>query len=110
GGAPPTGLCGGPLRPWWVIRCPPGPNQGLSKLPRGPAGKKIDDADRSPLTPHKRHKSGHFLTAASCHERTRALQQTRRIVGYSISSSALASSLRGIVRPTARAVLRLINR
>src|SRR5262252_2765090 len=26
----------------------------------------IDDADRCPLSPHKRRKSGHFLTAASC--------------------------------------------
>jgi hypothetical protein len=27
---------------------------------------RIEDADRCPLSPHKRHKSGHFLTAASC--------------------------------------------
>jgi len=26
----------------------------------------IDHADRCPLSPHKRRKSGHFLTAASC--------------------------------------------
>src|SRR5215472_968785 len=28
-----------------------------------------------PLSPHKRHKSGHFLTAASCQNRTHAPQQ-----------------------------------
>jgi hypothetical protein len=46
---------------------------------------------------------------ALCHERTRALQQARRMVGYSISSSARASSLSGSVRPIVRAVFRLIN-
>src|SRR5262249_13797354 len=45
----------------------------------------IDDADRCPLSPHKRRKSGPFLTAASCHNRTHAAQQ---IFLYSITSVA----------------------
>jgi hypothetical protein len=31
---------------------------------------RLSIADRCPLSPHKRRKSGYFLTAASCHNRT----------------------------------------
>jgi hypothetical protein len=37
-------------------------------------------------------------------------EQSQQASPYSITSSALASSLDGTVRPSARAVLRLINR
>src|SRR5262249_4492345 len=50
------------------------------------SGVKIDGADRCPLSPHKRRKSGHFLTAAPCHFRTCAPQQ--RAILRSIISSA----------------------
>jgi hypothetical protein len=69
----------------------------------------VDHRDRTTLIdvrlPHKRRKSGHFLTAAWCQEATYALQQ---IAAYSITSSARASNVGGTSMPSVLAVLRLI--
>jgi len=54
---------------------------------------KIDDADRFPLSPHKRRKSGHFLTAASCHKRTNPPKRT--LGGILHFKSALGLKERG---------------
>ena len=52
------------------------------------------------------HCSARCSSAASCHNRTHAPQQT---APYSMTSSASASKLGAIVRPRAFAVLRLIT-
>src|SRR5262245_43069077 len=57
------------------------PSRGQAVLAEG--CQNIDHSsasDRCLLRPHKRPKSGHFLTAASCHERTHAPQQNYRAV------------------------------
>src|SRR5215813_11873987 len=43
-----------------------------------PKGVYYDDADRYPLSPHKRRKSGHFLTAVREDRRRPTGQQRRR--------------------------------
>src|SRR5213592_4082993 len=48
-----------------------------------------------PLFLRKRTSIRDLAMSHSCHERTHALQQARRLVGYSITSSATTSSLRG---------------
>jgi hypothetical protein len=57
--------------------------------------------------PQQRRNSGRLSTAAWGHKKTHAVQQK---TFYSITSSALASSMGGMVRPSARAVRRLITK
>jgi hypothetical protein len=58
-------------------------------------------AHARPLCPESGQTADHLVRSALCHNRTRAVQQRRR---YSITSSASASKLSGIVRPSALAV------
>jgi hypothetical protein len=60
----------------------------------------------SPLIPQEQRESGHSGTSHSCQEATYAVQQ---ITAYSITSSAMASSLSGTSRPSALAVLRFMT-
>jgi hypothetical protein len=57
------------------------------------------------FTPNKRTSADATGMSAKCHEATYAVQQ---IAAYSITSSAMASSPGGKLRPNALAVLRLI--
>ena len=57
------------------------------------------------LYPQKRTLELSRAMSALCHKQTHALQQKR---GYSITSSAMASTPDGIVRPSVLAILRLI--
>src|SRR6516165_7680990 len=66
---------------------------------------RLSIADRCPLSLHKQRKSEHFLTAASCHERTKCTVANRHV--HSITSSARASNVGGISIPSERAVCRL---
>src|SRR6516162_4890812 len=47
---------------------------------------RLSIADRCPLSPHKRRKRGHFLTAASCQEETYAVQQNCRLFDHLVSA------------------------
>ena len=68
---------------------------------------RLSIADRCPLSPHKRRKSEHFLTAASCHNRTKCIAAKNS--AYSITSSAMLSSVGGTVRPSILAVWALMT-
>src|SRR5438046_4039610 len=85
------------------------PHQQLFQQHRSNSVVPVMSAAR-PLFLRKRTSIRDLAMSHSCHERTHALQQARRLVGYSITSSAPTSSLRGTLRPSAGAVLQLINR
>ena len=63
-------------------------------------------ANRCPLYPQKRTSVERLRMSALCQKQTHAVQQKGR---YSITSSARASSVGGIVNPSALAVLRLMT-
>jgi hypothetical protein len=59
------------------------------------------------LYPRKRTFAHAIRMSALCQKQTHALQQT---AAYSITSSAAACNVRGTVRPSALAVLRLMTK
>jgi hypothetical protein len=68
------------------------------------------DVQRSVRLPSKTlRECRHPCTAAQCQFQTHAPQQAASSIGYSITSSATASTPDGMVRPSALAVLRLMT-
>src|SRR5262245_38680251 len=94
------------LDPEWPIREADMTGLFMSTRPRACTHKSTTLIDVR-LSPHKRRKSGHFLTAASCQSRPNAPQQT---TSYSSTSSARASSVGGMVSSSALAVVRFMMR
>src|SRR5215813_8751813 len=82
---------------------------GGQERKRSVQGPDTEAQDLSPPNPHF-PLATRGRSIQKCHERTHALHKQGVLVGYSITLSARASSLGGIVRPSARAVLRLTNR
>src|SRR5262245_23469272 len=48
-----------------------------------------NDADRCPLSPHKRRKSGHSLTAPQCQQRSLPPFAERKVMEYSVARRSL---------------------